>query len=173
MKNTIIFILCFFIGFFWIKLITEANNEIRETRIQACSQAYNEYKGWIEERFIHTTQDWIVRCATYMTLVYAKESWFWQSRRCIEDNNCFWLKNPTYNNALRWLDYNVVSGRFLKFKNYGDDNIAFARFYARFHMNKHIEWFVRDWSMTDRATYIRFMRDRYWDTYNEIYLLTK
>ena len=139
---------------------------IREARIQACGQAYNEYEEWIEERYIHN-QDWIARCFSYMSIVYAKESGFWQSRRCLEDYNCFWIKNLSVDRRpLDWIATKVWNGRFLIFENYDDWNLLFARLYARWNMNKTIREFVVWYSTTDQSTYISFMRDNFWKFYN-------
>ena len=138
---------------------------IRADRVSACERAYNEYQEHIQDRYIHWDQDPVVRCATYMHLVFAYESGFWTSNKCLENNNCFGIKKPTYDFAKDDIQYTVWAGRFLQFDNWQDWNLAFARLYYRFHMNKTISQFVHDWSMTDRWTYTSFMKSRYWDTY--------
>jgi len=154
------------------QISADNRDTIREARFEACQQAYNEYKDWIEKRYIHTNQNWVARCATYSTLVFAKETWFWQSRMCLQDNNCHWIKQPTYDIRI---DYIIWNNRFLIFNNKDDSNLAFARLYARFHMNKISDTFVRwvwhNWqrvgaySLTNQDTYVQFISDRYWETY--------
>ena len=146
-------------------------DSIRADRVNACERAYNEYQEHIQDRYIHWDQDPVVRCATYMHLVFAYESGFWTSNKCVKKNNCFWIKKPTYDFAKDDIQYTVWAGRFLQFDNWQDWNLAFARLYYRFHMNKTINQFVYGWSMTDRWTYISFMKERYWDTYDLYYNL--
>lgn len=78
---------------------TNASYEIREQRMEACQQAYDEYKEHVEEVYVHD-QDIVKRCATYMTLVYAKESGYGKSRMCTQDFNCFGIKDVTYKGVL-------------------------------------------------------------------------
>ena len=143
-------------------------NEFRINRLDTCRQASEEYKQHIEDKYIHN-QDIIIRCATYNHLVYAYESDYWKSQKCVVDNNCFWIKLPTYDFAKDDIRYKIWWWRFLIFDSQEDWNLAFARLYMRFHLNKTINKFVNNRSMTDRNTYIHFMKSNYWDTYN-IYL---
>ena len=163
MKKLILLLLLLPIGSFANNTIIDS---IRADRVNACSQAYNEYEEHIQDKYIHLAQDPVVRCATYMHLVFAYESGFWTSKKCIEKNNCFGIKLPTYNFAKDDIQYRVWSGNFLIFDNWKDWNLAFARLYYRFHINKTISQFVHDWSMTDRQTYTHFVKDNYWDTYD-------
>ena len=146
---------------------------IRVDRLSACERAYNEYQEHIQDRYAHGNQDAIVRCATYMHLVFAYESGFGSSNMCVNHNNCFWIKSPTYDFSKGEIPYKVGSWRFLIFNNRRDGNLAFARLYYKFHMNKHISEFVNGWSMTDRWTYIQFINDRYWHTYDLYYNILK
>lgn len=141
-------------------------DQVRLERIEACNIASQEYAEWIKDRYIHRQQDPVLRCATFMHLVYAYESWWWTSPRCQNDMNCFWIKQPTYN-PFRWISYWVrYPGRFIIFENKQDANLVFARLYFRWHMNKTIPVFINWWSMTDRDTYIAFMQDRFVNTYH-------
>jgi hypothetical protein len=106
-----------------------------------------------------------------MSLVYAYESWFWQSRMCLQDYNCFWIKEPTYKWVLKDINYNIWWNRFLILDSFDDNNLLFARLYYRWHLNKSIEVFVNWWSMTDQGSYIKFMRDNYNHFINEWQLL--
>ena len=47
---------------------------IRVDRLSACERAFNEYQEHIQDRYAHGNQDAIVRCATYMHLIFAYES---------------------------------------------------------------------------------------------------
>jgi hypothetical protein len=96
-----------------------------------------------------------------MSLVYAYESWFWQSRMCLQDYNCFWIKEPTYKWVLKDINYNIWWNRFLILENFDDNNLLFARLYYRWHLNKSIEVFVNWWSHTDQGSYINFMKNNY------------
>ena len=51
-----------------------ADNNIRESRLEACTQAYNEQKDHVDSKWIHNKQSKILRCSTYMGLIYAYES---------------------------------------------------------------------------------------------------
>ena len=146
---------------------------IREARMKACATAYWEYQDRIKERYIHTDQNWIVRCFAYMSIVYAKETWFWNSRMCVQDNNCHWLKQMTYDIRI---PYTVWNNRFVIFQNPEDSNLAFARLFARFHMNKNADVFVKwvwvNWqrvwaySQTDQDTYVKFIQDNFQKFYD-------
>lgn len=129
--------------------------QIREERLEICTEAFR--NSWIKHKFIYE-QLMSVRCATYMSLIYAYESGYGSSRMCIEDKNCFGIKG-------NW--YDTPAG-FLKFKTEREGREYFARKYFDFHYKKNIETFVRDWSMTDRATYISFMRSKYFDLYMQL-----
>ena len=162
MKKIILLLLLLPISGFANNTIIES---IREDRVGACERAYNEYQEHIQDKYIHLAQDPVVRCATYMHLVFAYESGFWTSNKCLEKNNCFGIRRPTYNFAKDDIQYRVWTGNFLIFDNWKDWNLAFARLYYRFHMNKNINQFVYAWSMTDRWTYKHFMRERFTDVY--------
>ena len=73
----------------------DAIDSIRADRVNACERAYNEYQEHIQDKYIHLAQDPVVRCATYMHLVYAYESGFGTSNRCRNTNNCFGIKQMT------------------------------------------------------------------------------
>ena len=133
---------------------------IRKWRLKACSQWYLEYQNHIKQVY-RLDENAIVRCFVFMTLVYAFESNYWQSRMCLEDKNCFWIKEPTYKWPLDWINYRVWNNRFLIMKSFDDNNLLFARLFYRWHLNKSIDVFVRDWSMTDQEVYIWFMKDEY------------
>ena len=139
---------------------------VRADRIIACERAYNEYQEHIQDRYIHWKQDPVIRCATYMHLIFAYESWFGTSNMCSQNNNCFGIKLPTYNFAKDDIWFDIWAGRFLIFNDRQDWNLAFARLYYKFHLNKTINQFVSGWSMTDRWTYIHFMTINYWDIYD-------
>lgn len=146
---------------------TSTRDVIREARIKACATAYWEYKERITERYIHTDQNWIIRCFSFMSLTYAFETWYWKSNMCINNKNCFWIKEPTYKWVLNWINYRVWNWRFLILDNFDDWNLLYARLYARWHLNKTIDTYIYDWSMTDREVYIWYMKDNYWHFYNE------
>jgi len=137
----------------------------RVDRVQACTQAKHKYQDWITDRY-YINQDFVARCATYMHLVYAYESNFGASNRCINHNNCFGIKEPTATDVLDNIQYTIADNRFLIFNTKQDGNQVFANLYARWHMNKHINTFVYNRSMTHRNTYISFMRDHYWGLYH-------
>ena len=161
-----------FLLFFALTSKSSANDiqtEIRKARIDACTQAYYEYQAFVDSKYIHTTQNIVLRCATFSSLVFAKESWYWKSNRCLNHLNCFWLKNLSVDlKPLEWINTEVVDNRFLKFESYDDGNLLFARLYMRWNFNKDIITFVRWWSTTDQETYISFVSDKYWVTYKEL-----
>ena len=169
-KLAIIAILCAMILGYCNK--SEASNRdiIREARIKACEEGYERNKKRVNEIYLHKEQDPITRCATFMTLVYAYESWFGKSRRCMEDFNCFWIKQTTFNT---WIPATIWDNRFKIYRNYDDWNRDFAILYFRFHFNKNIEEFVNSRSLTDRETYIDFKRKRFLSLYNDLKKLWK
>jgi hypothetical protein len=99
-----------------------------------------------------------VRCATYMTLVYAFESDFWQSRMCKQDKNCMWLMG-------NWID---TPAWFLTFEKYEDSEKYFAQKYWKWHYKKKINTFVIHWSTTHQQEYKAFLNSKYDDTYKEL-----
>lgn len=148
---------------------SDMQTEIRKARIEACTQAYYEYQEWVDSRYKHSEQNVIIRCATFSSLVFAKESWYWKSNRCLNHLNCYWLKNLSVDlKPLEWINVEVVDNRFLKFENYDDWNLLFARLYMRWNFNKDITTFVKWYSETDQETYISFVSDRFWKTYKEL-----
>ena len=161
MKKLILLLLALPMGSF----ANDAIDSIRADRVNACSQAFDEYAEHIEKKYIHLAQDPVLRCATYMHLVYAYESGFGTSNRCRNTNNCFGIKQMTNRGVVDWINHGIADNRFLRFDNKKDANLVFARLYFKFHMNKKISQFVYDWSMTDRWTYISFMRERFTDVY--------
>lgn len=130
-------------------------DKIRAERLEICQEAYK--KSWINERFIYEQLP-VVRCATYMWLIYAYESGFGTSRMCLEDKNCHWMK-------WNWVDHKAW---FIKFDTFREGREWFADRYFKFHYKKKINEMVNSWSMTDRATYKAFMWDRYSEMYGEL-----
>ncbi len=135
----------------------------RSLRLEACTRVYEQNKEFVDETFIHTTQNVIIRCWTMMSLIEAYESWYWKSNKCETTSNCFWIKDfntwnfKVYNSKYEWY-------------------LDFARLYLvwnwdnsfRGHKNRTITEFVTAWSMTDRETYISFLNSKYWIIYKEI-----
>lgn len=130
-------------------------DKIRLERLEVCQEAYK--NSWINKQFIYW-QIPAVRCAAYLTLIYAYESWFWKSQKCIEKQNCWWIK-WNWTDTPRW---------FLKFNTYEDWRKYFAKKYFQWHYKKNIKNFVYSRSMTDRETYINFMKQKYWKIYWEL-----
>lgn len=170
---TILIITIFFIG------NTQAinyTNDIRQSRLNWCIQAYGDYKEHIQANYIHTNQDIIARCFAYSSLIYAYESWYWQSPRCKNHFNCYGIKNPTYKWGLKNINYTITNWRFLIFNNHQENDLVFARYYYKFHMNKTadtlIRWVWRNWqrvwawSLTDQDTYVNFISSNFWEFYN-------
>lgn len=135
--------------------LEDIRSAIRQERLEVCQEAYKD--SWIREQFIYG-QIPAVRCATYMSLVYAYESDFWRSRKCIQDNNCFWMKG-------NWVE---TPEGFIVFKTEKEGREYFARKYFQWHYKKDIRTFIHNWSMTDRETYIAFMKNRYEGMYREL-----
>ena len=165
MKKLILLIMLLLISPTMSDDVVDEIREQRIARVQACTQAKDNYKDWIDERYRIVHQDFVARCATYMHLIYAYESGFGRSNRCVSDNNCFGIKEPTNKSVLENIDYNVTNHRFLVFNNKQDGNQVFANLYARWHMNKHIDRMVESWSMTDHYTYKQFLHEHWWGLY--------
>ena len=121
----------------------ENRDRIRKERIQTCKEYWD-----------HS----IEKCATFMTLVYAYESWFWKSRRCVEDKNCYGMK-------WNWYD---TPAWFLVFDTHQEGDRYFAKKFYQWHYKKDVETFITHWSMTDRETYIEFFYARYDTIYNNM-----
>lgn len=142
----------FFINIVWAY---DIKDKIRLDRLKACEDQYK--LSEIREQFIYD-QVPTARCATYMGLIYAFESWFWTSRRCTKDNNCFGIK-------WNWYD---TPAWFLKFNTEQEGREYFAKKYWQWHYKKDINTFVRNWSMTDQDIYVEFVKNRYWNMYREV-----
>ena len=130
-------------------------DKIRLERLEVCQKAYK--MTHINEQFIYK-QIPAVRCATYMSLIYAYESNFWKSERCVRDKNCFGIK-------WNWID---TPRWFLKFETETQGREYFAKKYFKFHYKKKVSEFVKSWSMTDQDTYINFVSSKYWNMYKEL-----
>jgi len=165
MKKLILLIIMLFISPTMADDIVDQIREQRIDRVQACTQAKDNYKDWIDERYRIVQQDFVARCATYMHLIYAYESGFGRSNRCKNTNNCFGIKEPTNKGVLEDINYKTTTHRFLIFENKQDGNKVFANLYARWHMNKHINTMVESWSMTDHYTYKQFIHEHWWGLY--------
>lgn len=130
-------------------------DKIRLSRLRICQDEYKNAE--IGQQFIHE-QIPAVRCATYMTLIYAFESHYWQSQMCKNQKNCMGMKG-------NWKD---TPAWFLTFKNYDEANIYFAQKYWQWHYKKKINTFVNDWSTTHQTEYKQFLNSKYDDTYKEL-----
>ena len=143
-------------------------DQIRLDRIRGCIEGYKANKERVDEIYLHTKQNKIARCATYATLVYAKESWWGKSDRCLTRYNCFWIRNSTHQSGVSYkLDYN----NFKIYRNYEDANTDFGHLYFKWHFNRSWYDFVRVWSETDQQTYTSFINDNYNEVYKEILTL--
>ena len=129
-------------------------DKIRLERLEICEKAYK--KTNINNMFIYEQLP-VVRCATYMTLVYAYESNFGKSNMCRTTRNCFGIKWNWYDTP-KW---------FLTFKTEREWREYFAKKYFQWHYKKKINDFVNSWSETDQATYKQFMYNNYWSIYRE------
>lgn len=138
----------------------------RQQRLEACTMVYVNHREWVDQTNIHKSQSPVIRCATMMGLIGAYESGFYSSRKCMEDNNCFGIKQYS-------------SGRFKTYKDRFAGKLHFAELYLvwrgnstfRGHKNRTISQFVEVWSGDDRATelrYIKFVKAKYWKMYREL-----
>jgi hypothetical protein len=128
---------------------------IRQERLRICQEAYKNSE--INKKFIYK-QIPAVRCATYMTLVYAFESNYGKSRICRKKKNCFWMKGNGMDTP-EW---------FLTFQDQTEWRNYFAKKYWKYHYKKKIPQFVHDWSMTDREAYTNYMQQNYQTIYQEL-----
>jgi hypothetical protein len=103
-------------------------------------------------------QSLVIRCAAYATLVYAVESGFWTSTKCLVDYNCYWMKG-------NWIEN---PAGFLKFNSYREWTQYFTKKYFQWHYKKLIPDFVYGWSETDRNSYIEYMNTNFWQIYQEL-----
>jgi len=134
----------------------------RMQRLEACERMQ------IEKLEI-SDQKKTLHCATIMTLITAFESDFMKSNRCMNDNNCMWLKGKRPNRSY-W---------FLTFDNHYDWNIYFAEKWFTYHHPKSIhtliwgyeqaDWSYKyGWSTTDQAIYVAFIKDKYSSVYKDL-----
>lgn len=135
----------------------------RKLRLKACTRVYEQNKDFIDNTFIHITQNPIIRCATMITLIWAYESDYFRSNMCVSQKNCFWIKSYT-----NW-----------KFKTYDTWYkwyLDFARLYLvwnwnntfKGHKNRNIVEFIENWSWDNievEKRYINFVTSKYWDIY--------
>lgn len=133
----------------------------RSLRKEAC------YRVWTKILW-EITSEQVNHCATGNTLINAYESWFGTSNRCINDNNCMWLKG--------WSNWYYG---FLKFDSRYEANLYFAEKWFTYHYKKSLHtliygfkqanWEYRyGWSYTDQETYYIFLRNNYYSVLNEI-----
>jgi hypothetical protein len=93
-----------------------------------------------------------------MSLIYAFESSFWKSRKCVEQKNC---------HGMKWNWVNHPAG-FITFNSHTESREWFANRYFKFHYKKDIKTFVYNWSMTDQKVYTEFIKARFWEMYREL-----
>ena len=130
-------------------------DQIRLERLEICQEAYK--SSWINKQFISEEVP-AVRCAAFMTLIYAYESDFGRSDKCRNTRNCFWIK---------WNGVDTPRG-FLTFKSETEWRKYFAKKYFKWHYKKSISTFVSNWSMTERDTYISFVASKYNTVYMQL-----
>lgn len=106
------------------------------------------------------------RCATYGTLVYNYESGHGTSRRCMEDNNCYGIKNPTDKNGLKG-KYQIWSWNHLIFETKEMGGYAFAYYYSNYHINRNPSQFVNRWAGWNNEKYINYINQNYDSLYNK------
>lgn len=106
------------------------------------------------------------RCATYGTLVYNYESGKGTSRRCLEDNNCYGIKNPTDKAGLKG-DYKIGTGRHLIFETKEIGSYAFAYYYSNYHIQRNAKEFVNRWAGWNNERYISYITQNYDALYNK------
>lgn len=155
----ILFFLTIYLNYFVKK--SEARKDftlqekIRIERLKSCAKY-----AQVEKIY---SQDAIVRCATFATIVFAFESDFWKSWLCQNRKNCYWMKG-------NWIEYPKW---FITFSTFEKWNEYFAKKYFQFHYKKKVPDFVRSWSMTDRDAYISFFIVNYNKIYKENLKLKK
>jgi len=133
----------------------------RAKRIEVCERVW---KSMLWE----VTQEQINHCATMNTIITAIESGNMKSNRCMNYNNCKWLKG--------W--QNGKYG-FMKFNSLYEQNIYFTEKWYKFHYKKSIHtliyWYRQKdwnykywWTSTQRDIYYSFVRSKYYKVLNEI-----
>lgn len=123
----------------------------------------------VKEQFWFESDEF--RCWSYMTMVKYFESNDWKSNYCKNYNNCYWLKNPTDKNWLKW-KYSVWTWRFLKFETSEMWDYAFAYYYLKYHNTKNASQFVNTYSDWNK-NYIYFLINNYEALYTEYENLLK
>lgn len=136
----------------------------RKIRLETCDRSAREV--WKQ-----TTMEELYHCATMLTLVTAYESWFMTNPRCINDNNCMWIK---------WTQ-NWHYG-FMKFNSQYEWYMYFWKKFWTYHYNKSIKTFVwwfqqNDWTWkygwsgdapVVKERYTKFIQDRYGLVYQSL-----
>jgi len=136
-------------------VIAKSNLEVIKSNLFMCKEVKNQF--WLKSDEF--------RCASYMTMVKSFESNRWKSKYCNNYNNCYWLKNPTDKNWLKW-NWSVGTWRFLKFETKEMWDYAFAYFYQKYHINKNASEFVNTYSDGNK-NYIHFLINNYDNVYTE------
>ena len=142
-----------------------AKDYTRTERIETCKRV------WIVKLWNKLTKKHILHCATMNTIITAIESNYMKSRKCIQDNNCKWLK---------WIQNWKYT--FLVFTSLYKQNLFFAEKWFTYHYKKTFFTLVYGykqqnglykfwWTTTDRAIYLKFIKNKYFTIKQELLLL--
>lgn len=137
----------------------------RKLRLETCERTWVSILWEIsEEQLLH--------CWTILTLITAYESDYMNSPRCVNDNNCMWIK---------WTQPNWAYG-FLKFENQYKWYLYFGEKFWNFHYKKSIHtliyWYLQEnwtykygWSgdsLEIKQRYVDFVSSKYDLVYNQL-----
>lgn len=125
-------------------------------------------------------QEAITRCATFATLIYARESddwkWWgpWSSYRCKAENNCYWNNWHHFRSKSEYVEH--FAKTYWKYNRHTYTVSNFVKNYMCWSTCVSYEWRIRDKTLTlsqkeidERYwNYINFLNENYWEVYNEL-----
>jgi len=138
----------------WLWLTFSAQDNARLERIAICEQAYEKHKDKITNG-----NDVIIRCATMMTLQYAFESGHGKSKKCVNQRNCYGIKNNKRDRCIKSSNW---------FCTYSAQ-IEWSRDYAEMFMKhyegyKSVTAYLHVYSPDGNTSYHKFVLSKYKDT---------
>lgn len=135
----------------WLWKTFSAQDNARLERIAICQEMYDKHKDRI------TYEDNVViRCATMMTLQYAFESGHGKSKKCVNQRNCYGIKNNKRDRCIKSSNW---------FCTYSAQ-IEWSRDYAEMFMKhyegyKSLKWYLGVYSPDGNTAYHKFVISKY------------
>lgn len=126
----------------------------RKERKIICHEMYQEKKEVV------INHDQIVeRCATMMTLQYAFESGHWKSRKCVNQKNCFWIKNNRRDRCIKSPNgFCIYSAQIEGMRDFAE---MFMKHYEGY---KSVKAYLDVYSPDGNGAYPQFVKSKYDET---------